>query len=361
MKVLWISPDFNYSCGVSKHVTISLKNLARDPDYKLFFITNKGDSLERLKDIPGLNTEIMNFEKDHKNIFRMLADFYKLYSFCIKNKIDLIHTHHRYPELISVLVSKFTGIKTITTVHSFVKGLKYISFKSDKIISVSEAVGQYLQKSYLRGKRKSMTLYNCVDNSFYDDTNANVSDLRKSFGYSDDDKIILFAGRICKMKGSDILIEAFNRLPDNLKAKLLMIGSVTDSYLHSFLEKENDKINLIESQKDIIPYYRISDVIVLPSLEDPFPYVMLEAGVMKKPFIGGETGGIREFIDDNVNGFLVKPGSIEALLQKIKYVFNNDQIAANAGQRLFEKVKSTNGCEQYFSSLKNIYNELVRK
>ncbi len=361
MRILYISPDCNYSDGVSKHVFVSMKNLSQDTDYKLFFITNKGDSFDRLQNIPGLNFSLLNFEKDHKNIFNMITDSFKLYSFCKQNKIDIIHTHHRYPELLSVFVSKFARVKTITTVHSFVRGMKLFSFRSDKIISVSKAVESHLIKNYPHTKENCTTIYNCIEESFYAKSEVDNLELRKSLGFSDADKILLFAGRISKIKGCDILIEAFKKLPQNLNAKLLLIGSVSEPYINSLLEKNRGKIKLLEPQKDLKPYYEISDLVVLPSIEDPFPYVMLEAGAMKKPFIGGNTGGIKEFIDDNVNGFLVTPGNVDELSHKIKYVLENPDVAKQAGEKLFEKVQQFCKCEKYFSDLKKIYKGLSQK
>ncbi len=48
-KILHISPDFNYSCGISKYVYSLLKNFGQDKSYKLFFITNGGDALDRVR------------------------------------------------------------------------------------------------------------------------------------------------------------------------------------------------------------------------------------------------------------------------------------------------------------------------
>ncbi len=360
MNILYISPAFNYSCGVSKHVFINLKNLSQDPDYKLFFITNKGDSLERLQSIPGLNFSLFNFEKDHKNSIKLIKDFFQLLSYCKKYKIGIIHTHHRYPELVSVLVSKFTGVKTITTVHSFVRGMKLFSFRSDIIISVSKTVEAHLLKNYPHTKLKGTTIYNCIEESFYAGSKVDNSELRKSLGYADDDKILLFAGRISKIKGCDILIEAFAKLSQNLNVKLLMIGSVSEPNINSLLEKNRAEIKLLEPQKDMKPYYEISDAVVLPSREDPFPCVMLEAGAGRKPFIGGDTGGIKEFIENNITGFLVAPGNVEELSQKLKYVLENPGTAKLAGEKLFEKVVEFCNCEKYLSQLKNIYSELFK-
>ena len=161
-KILHISPDFNYSCGVSKYVFSLLKNFGQDQAYKIFFMTNGGDALDR---ISGLNLKliVVNFSKGVKNIFNFYPNLRTLRRFCIQNNIDIIHTHHRYPEYLAYLVSKGTNIKTVSTVHSLVKGKSIISFKSDKIIAVSNSVKNMLSKYYKVSPEKIVMLYNYIE------------------------------------------------------------------------------------------------------------------------------------------------------------------------------------------------------
>lgn len=357
--LLYISPDLNYVCGVSKHVYINLKNLSRHSDYKLFFITNKGDSLDRLKNISELNYSIFDFEKDHKNLFRLTKDFFHLLLYCKKYKINLIHTHHRYPELLSILVSKITGVKTITTVHSFVKGLKNLSFRSDKIITVSKAVEEHLYKNYPHVKDRCETIYNCIDESFYEPREINPLKLRKSLGYTDSDKIVLFAGRISIIKGVDTLISALVKInQQNENVKLILLGQVEDFNISEAAKGFEKQISVIQPTENISVFYEVSDIVVLPSRIDPFPYVMLEAGATKKPFIGGNTGGIAEFIEDGVDGILIEPGDSDQLADKIIFLIDNPAQSELLANALYKKVKQECDGVQYFERLHNIYNQL---
>lgn len=358
MNILYISPDFDYACGVSRYVYQCLQHFSEKDNFNVYFITNRGDSLDRISDNKNIKLHLLDFEKDHKNPIKLVKDFFQILSYCKKNKIDIIHTHHRYPELVSVLVSKITGAKTLTTVHSFVSGLRFFSFRSDKIISVSKAVENHLIKNYAQTKGKCQTVYNCIEESFYEGSEVNLTELRKFLGYSMTDRILLFAGRISIIKGCDILIEAFKKLPQTLNAKLLMIGSISDSKIKSLIEIKAANVKVLEPQKDVSRFYKISDVVILPSKEDPFPYVMLEAGAMKKPFIGGNTGGIAEFIEDGVNGMLMEPGDFDQLADKIIFLLNNPIQAELLADALYQKVKQECDGIQYFERLHNIYNQL---
>lgn len=358
-KLLYISLDFNYTCGVSKHVFINLKYLSKNPDYELYFITNKGDSIDRLNEIPDVRVSFFNFEKDHKNIFRIIIDSFKLYTFCKKNKIDIIHTHHRYPELISVLVSKVTGARTITTVHSLVAGLKVLSFRSNKIICVSNSVKKNLLENYPHSKYRITLLYNCIEDSFFD-TVSNRQMMRDKFGFNLDYKIILFVGRMSRIKGVDTLINTFVKINrHNKNLKLILLGQVEDINILEAIKGFEKQIFVFPPDRDVYKFYSASDLVVLPSRIDSFPYVMLEAGAMKKPFIGGNTGGISEFIDDGVNGHLFEPSNKNELSEKILYVLNNPDEANRMALALNQKVKRENNCSKYFENLEQIYKSLV--
>ena len=100
-------------------------------------------------------------------------------------------------------------------------------------------------------------------------------------------------------------------------------------------------------------------MIVLPSKSDPFPYVMLEAGKFRKPFIGGNSGGIAEFIEEGVNGLLVAPGNPDELAEKIDYLLNNPNICSELGNNLFEKVTQLCDYNNYFRRIEIIYNSLL--
>ncbi|MBK7629821.1 MAG: glycosyltransferase family 4 protein [Ignavibacteriales bacterium] len=359
MNILFISPDFNYSCGVSRYMNQCLQHFSEQDYFNVHFITNRGDSLDRISDNKDIKLHLLNFEKDHKNPFKLIKDFFQLLSYCKKYKIQIIHTHHRYPELISVLVSKITGAKTITTVHSFVSGLKKLSFRSDKIICVSNAVKKNLIEDYPHCKNRITVLYNCVDDSFFENI-SNLQIIRNKFGFSPDDKIILFVGRICRIKGVDILIKAFAkiiRLNENIK--LILLGQVEDIIISEAIKGSEKYIFVIQPVKDVREYYQASDIVVLPSRIDPFPYVMLEAGAMKKPFIGGDTGGISEFIEDGVNGILIERDNYDQLADRIVFLLNNPVQAEILAEALYHKVRKECDCEKFYERLGKIYNDML--
>lgn len=358
INILYISPDFNYACGVSRNVYSLINAFSQRSDYKVYFMTNGGDALDKLKKI-NIEPEILKFSKGLVNILYIKPNFNSIIKFCINNGIDIIHSHHRYPELIAYYVAKKIEIKTITTVHSIIKGKKFLSFKSDKFIAVSNVVKSMLVNTYKISEKKIITLYNCLE---IPKINTNSSELKRTLNIPEDAKILLFLGRITKIKGVDLLIEAVKRIRiQNHNVFLLILGEYYDNTINRYLKGVPAEIKVLSSVEDPFPYYAIADLVILPSKIESFPYVMLESGLMKKPFIGARTGGIEEFIEDDINGLLFECENVQALVEKINYILNNPQKAKMMADNLHAKVIENTSCEKYFSKLSHIYEDLLLK
>ena len=357
-RILHISPDFNYSCGVSRYVFSILKNFSRNGSYKLYFITNGGDSLERLEET-GITPFIIKFSSGLKNLYYFLPNLIVLVKYCVKNKIDIIHTHHRYPEFLSYLISKMINVKTISTVHSLVEGKNKFSFKSDRLIAVSKTVEKMLRENFNIPAEKIIMLYNSIE-PFNIENNESIENIREKYDIPQDGKIILFLGRISKIKGIDLLIEAFNKLHlQSNKLFLLIVGQIYDKYFDNILKNLSSNIIILNPVKNPYMFYSFADLIVLPSREESFSYIVREAGLFKKPFIGSNTGGIAEFIDDGINGLLFEKGNVLQLSEKIQYLLNNTEEAKVLGENLFIKVKKQICSGKYYETLSAIYNNMI--
>lgn len=356
--LLHISPDFNYACGVSKHVFQCLEYFSGKERYNVYFITNGGDALANLKEI-NIEPFILNFTRGWKNIFNIKSNVNSVLQFCNNNKIDIIHTHHRYMELVAYKVSKKNHVKTAATVHSFVSGYNNLSFHADKLIAVSESVKKHLIKNYKVGSSKISTIRNFIEHvPLTNVTNKNL--IRSKLEIDSNKKILLFAGRICYDKGINVLLEAFEIIKKTREdVTLLLVGSIDSRFKKKYWPSNEESIRLLPSTKNINEYYSIADIIVLPSRIDPFPFVMLETGLQKLPFIGGDTGGIQEFIRHMENGLLVQPGSSEDLAEKIILLLNDEVLRKLIGENLYNDVLPLTNSQDYFSQIEKIYNELI--
>ena len=107
-KILFISPNFNLACGVSKHIYTLLTSEKLNNEFDLFFITNGGDALPKLNKA-GINYKIESFKTNSILHFDILKNLKWLKEYCAQKEISIIHSHHRYPEYLSNLVKKALG------------------------------------------------------------------------------------------------------------------------------------------------------------------------------------------------------------------------------------------------------------
>lgn len=173
--------------------------------------------------------------------------------------------------------------------------------------------------------------------------------------------IILFTGSLYRLKGVQLLIEAFGRLQNRFSEfKLVIIGK---GPYEEDLKKlvASSRIKRIEfigslSQKQVKNWMRVCWCFVLPSLSEGLGLVLLEAASLGKPLIGSNTGGIPEIIMDGENGFLIAPGSIEELTKTMEKIMSDKKLAVSMGETGKRIVENKFSLEKYFKGYNEICN-----
>ena len=194
---------------------------------------------------------------------------------------DLLNANTRYHETI------FNGLTKIITVSDYVKKRVSTIQLSDKI----------------------QTIYNGIDLSMFS-TKDMTSINREKVGFSANDFVIVYSGRINQEKGISELIDAMLQLKDNPQIKLLVLGSTffNDSNCdNDFSRLLKEKAKSIKERivfTGFIPYHQVpnylqlADMAVLPSMwEEPFGLTILEAMAMGLPLITTRSGGIPEICE----------------------------------------------------------------
>jgi len=355
--ILHISPNFNFACGVSKYVFTLLSSNELKKEFNLHFITNGGDALQKL-DREQINYSVINFKTDNYLHFDLFKNYSLIKKYCVDKNINIIHTHHRYPALLAFLIAKSLEIKTVVTVHNFVRRFKLLSYKADRIIAVSNSVKNHLHKYFKLPENKIDVLYNCIAEENFKEYKS--SGLKSTLNILPDSKIILYAGRIIEEKGINCLVSAFNMISQEfMTAELVLVGENKLPSKHFSKILIIPKIHFLPSRENVNEFYQISEVVVLPSQKEPLGYTMLEAGLFKIPFIGSKAGGIAEFIEEGINGYLFETGDVDELASKIEYVLTHPNEALATAKKLHEKVIRECNCEKYFNKLVNIYSTLL--
>ena len=161
--------------------------------------------------------------------------------------------------------------------------------------------------------------------------------------------VIMYAGWLYYLKGVQFLIEAWSRLQDKFpKFKILIVG---DGPYRSHLEELAAKFKIrniefagwqpLEETKN---YMRHCYVFTLLSLSEGLGRVLIEAAMLRKPSIGSRVDGIPDIIRDGETGYLIEPGNIDQLTEKLDKLLSDPELAkkmGEAGRRFVEDEFST--------------------
>lgn len=187
-------------------------------------------------------------------------------------------------------------------------GCEFIIKNTKKMICVSNFIKSSLEKKLEIDKDKCVVLRNGIDTKKFSITIDEIEKqkIKKKYNINDDDKILLFTGRLVKEKGIKELLEALSKVQiKNLK--LLVVGSSSNNInvktkyeieIEELVKKINKNViftGFVE-YKEIYKLYAIADIAVLPSIwDDPAPLTIIESMAAGLPIITTNSGGIPEY------------------------------------------------------------------
>lgn len=166
--------------------------------------------------------------------------------------------------------------------------------------------------------------------------------------------ILIYVGRIDLLKGVHYLLEAFEKL--HLKnAELWLVGDIKDEIKHILPRYEGIYKHFpYQNKKHLIDLYNQANVLVLPSVQEAFGMVILEAMSCGIPVIATETTGAPDIISDGQDGFVVKSRSVISLQEKIAYLYEKREEQEKMGMSARKKINANFDTSHYIERFSNL-------
>lgn len=257
----------------------------------------------------------------------------------LKEEIDLIHIQSSAPDdYAGYLLSKKYKIPYLITIHGeavielpkvknrFNK-TRIVIEKADGVIAVSSKIERIIYEITRRKQNIEVILNGYKSNNEVEIIKKEeVSDIK-----------LLYAGNLIKRKGVKYLIKAFYELNLNKNVKLYIVG---DGEEEKKLKLLSDKLNLSDSviflgrlgHKQLMDLMTNIDIFVMPSWDEAFGVVYLEAMSKSKPIIGTIAEGIEDIVENGVNGLLVKSRNIADLKDRLLFLIKNKEEREKMGK-----------------------------
>lgn len=297
------------------------------------------------------------------------------------SKYDVIHVHEyrSYIGLVTSYYAKKHSIPYVLQAHGQLptigswrksKWLYDVSFgyrllrDAAKVVALSQVEAeQYGAMGVL--KKKIAILSNGIDLSEYTDLPPRGC-FKKKFNIPEDRKVILYLGRIHKIKGIDLLVRAYAQLTADMKPNnaVLVIAGPDDGYLgetQALIKalRINDRVLLTGPLygKDKLQAYVDADVVVLPSRYETFPNVVLEAYACSKPVVASNVESISDIVLHGKTGFLFGPGDTQELARTISYALVHPEESVELGHKARRFVEETYSIDKVAAKLEALYEE----
>ncbi|MBW2045879.1 MAG: glycosyltransferase family 4 protein [Deltaproteobacteria bacterium] len=265
-------------------------------------------------------------------------------------------------------IDKCLGCDGITDEKIWNIGIKKFFIQSaDRIITPSVLIKNILIKHYKFKDNVSCVPF-WVDLSRFELPRKDAA-LLKKFKINKKQRAILYCGHILKIKGVEYLIRA---MPEILKkvtnCKLLITGKIyhKDRFyinirnLIKQLKIENDVVFVGRVEYGSIPkLYSIADLLILPSLEEAQPLVLLEAMAAKIPIIANSLDTIKEFIDDGKNGILVNEGNSEEISKAAIRIFKSNRLRQRLVQNGYGTVEEKFSKDRIIPKILKVYKQEI--
>jgi glycosyltransferase involved in cell wall biosynthesis len=354
--------------GVGNHVTELGAALERK-NHEVHIFTRMGQNQVHYEKIYGVHYHRCpfslnpNFIEEVKEMCRSFVHHF-LQTEDHVGHFDIVHAHDWLASnsMIWLKSGKGIGKKAVLTLHSTEYGRcgnhfwggnssaireqeRHAAHNADRVITVSNQLKNEVMWMYNVPDWKVSVIYNGVNVHNFDGW-VDPGEVKKEYGVGPLDPTVLFVGRMTYQKAPDLLVEAIPHVLRYYPAtKFLFVG---DGDMKTHLERRTHQIGVAHATRftgyrygtELANLYKACDCVCIPSRNEPFGIVILEAWGAGKPVITTINGGPSEFIWHDVTGLKIYDnpdsiawgiGTLFADFEHARWMGKNGRIAAEKG------------------------------
>ena len=379
IKVLQVIPRLGY--GGAETGCYDIAHYLPENNCKSFIVTSGG---ELIKFIDKKKVKLIRLPVQSKNPLLIFFNSIILIGIILYYNITIVHARSRAPAWSCLFATKLTRRKFVTTFHgtynfngNIKKFYNSVMVRSDLIIAGSNFIFSHIKENYsefLKSTKKFLVIFRGINIDYFDASTKLESDEKNFFksGKLIKKKIILMPGRLTSWKGQQLFIDAINQVKIELGYEAfhaVILGSEQgrDLYKKKLIRlceqyRLTNQIKFIEHCEDMALAYKVSDIVVSPSIEpEAFGRVAVEAQSMEKLIIASNIGGSNETIINGKTGILFESGNVKSLSEKIIQAITMDEtsiksIGKEGRKNIIKKFNVEKMCFSTYSEYKRLLN-----
>ncbi|MBN1572546.1 MAG: glycosyltransferase family 4 protein [Deltaproteobacteria bacterium] len=288
---------------------------------------------------------------------------------------DIVHTHLIHGDIYGIMaavmaraphiISSKHGYDNYDKTSHFYKINGLFSFFVKRVITISDALQDKVNKSDMIPKKKMVTVHYGLDwEGYLKRSKATGERVRKELNVGEGIFTFASVGRLVDVKGYPYLIEAAARMKRE-GYKDFTVFIMGDGPLREELTKKahdmgvGDVVRFLGRREDVSSILSISDAFVLPTLGEGFGLVLLEAMAHRLPVISTSTMSIPEIVVEEETGLLVQPKDPEGLAKAMGRLMKERAESKRMGEAGFERLKEKFTIPEMVRKTEQIYEEVL--
>ncbi|MEM2369302.1 MAG: glycosyltransferase family 4 protein [Candidatus Bathyarchaeia archaeon] len=351
--------------GISRHCEGLARELVR-MGHTVHIVTLEFPGAPPYEERNGVKIHRVPIELGHPNfiVWTLLFNHFmekKVADISKHEKFDIIHAHDWLVAPVGIISKHYLRIPLISTIHStevgraqglyspdsfLIDGFEWwLTYESKRVIVTSYAMKSELEQHFRLPREKVDVAPNGIDVSKYE-INVDRDNVKRRLGIDPSERIVLFIGRLVPQKGVEYLIMAapkiFERHPET---RIIVVGNgwikdrlqglaYSTGYPHRIMF-----LGFLSDQ-DLTELTMSSDVLVIPSVYEPFGIVALEGMAAGVPVVASNVGGLAEIIEHDRTGFLAYKESPDSIAWGVNKILSDPGYAhwlvQNAKRKVYE-------------------------
>ncbi|MBT4073050.1 MAG: glycosyltransferase [Chloroflexi bacterium] len=273
---------------------------------------------------------------------------------------DVIVSHYWLSGLVGEQLSARWALPHITSFHTLAEvkrrarpgeveiperaaGERQIARNADRVIAWSAHERDLLSDLYGADKDHVLIIPPGVDTKMFRPHDKQAS--RKKLGLPGSGKILMYVGRVERLKGIEILIQAVAGMEEEDDVTLLIVGGADSDPERHRLNDVVDRLGITDrvkflpsvKQEQLPEYYSAADVCVFPSYYESFGLAALESMACGTPVVASRVGGLPSIVREGETGYLIPTRCPAAFIQRIEILITNDHLRTLMGRAARER------------------------
>jgi L-malate glycosyltransferase len=275
-----------------------------------------------------------------------------------ESRLDIVHAHYAVPHATAAFLARqvlaSSGApevpRVVTTLHgtditlvgndpSYSQIVAFSIEQSDRVTAVSDSL-RASTYAELGVTRDISVIPNFLDVAIH--RRRERPDLRRRFAGDDETKLVIHVSNFRPVKRIDAVMNVFERITREVRAKLLLVGDGPDLALAHRLSRELGVAHLVHgvgAQEEVAPLLSVADLFLLPSAQESFGLAALEAMACEVPVVASRVGGVPEVIEDGVSGFLHPLDAIDEMAASSVRLLTDEPLRLRMGAAACRRVR----------------------